>query len=80
MTMDGQLQLQGTQTAADGTCKLLFQLQVQYMMFNRPCTACNPSMALYSLDIICITYFSMYVTADTSAETVPRGKECGPGK
>ena len=32
--MDGQLQLQGTQTAADGTCKLLFQLQVQYTLIS----------------------------------------------
>ena len=35
--MNGQLQLQGTQTAADGTCKLLFQLQVQYTLISPAC-------------------------------------------
>lgn len=28
VTMDGQLALQGSQVAADGTCKLLFALRV----------------------------------------------------
>ena len=39
--MDGQLQLQGTQTAADGTCKLLFQLQVPHRLSYPSFPACN---------------------------------------
>ena len=44
--MDGQLQLQGTQTAADGTCKLLFQLQVQDGLSHPSYPACHFMMAL----------------------------------
>ena len=44
--MHGQLQLQGAQTAADGTCKLFFELQVHKWLSHLPCPAYTFSMAL----------------------------------